>query len=294
MEIYQLRTFVTVAKVGSLTKASEILHVTQPAITAQLKALEEELGVALFDRRPGRVTVTKTGETLLPHVEKALRECSEVLREASRLAGQVTGRLAIGTVGDPESLRLGRFLGGLMQALPQVEIKTRSGQAEELLDAVLSGGLNAAFHVGPRVPGGVCALALQTSYYRIAGPGSWRDRIVCAGWKDIAGMPWIGAHAKSHIYSLTNDLFSNQGLRPNVVIESDEVQSLPSLVRAGVGLTLMREDVAVADGERGDIVLWPHAQVAARTSFVYQDNAESDPAIVGAVAVLKSVWGLAG
>jgi DNA-binding transcriptional ArsR family regulator len=55
MEIYQLRAFVTVAKIGHLTRAAEVLHVTQPAVTGQIKALEEELGIALFDRRPGRI-----------------------------------------------------------------------------------------------------------------------------------------------------------------------------------------------------------------------------------------------
>ena len=65
MEIYQLRAFVTAARLGNLTRTAEVLHLTQPAITAQIKALEEELGVALFDRRPGRISLTKAGEALL-------------------------------------------------------------------------------------------------------------------------------------------------------------------------------------------------------------------------------------
>jgi DNA-binding transcriptional LysR family regulator len=72
MEIYQLRAFVTVAKLGHLTRAAEALHVTQPAVTAQIKALEEELGVALFDRRPGRMALTKAGELLLPEADHVL------------------------------------------------------------------------------------------------------------------------------------------------------------------------------------------------------------------------------
>ena len=62
MEMYQLRAYVTAATLGSVTRTAEALHLTQPAITAQIKALEEELGVALFDRRPGRISLTRAGE----------------------------------------------------------------------------------------------------------------------------------------------------------------------------------------------------------------------------------------
>jgi DNA-binding transcriptional LysR family regulator len=64
MEIYQLRTFVAVAQQGHLTQAAEILHLSQPAVTAQIKALEEELGLALFERTAGGVLLTKAGAML--------------------------------------------------------------------------------------------------------------------------------------------------------------------------------------------------------------------------------------
>ena len=64
MELHQVRAFVTVARVGNVTKAADVLCVTQPAVTAQLKAFEASLGVALFDRSGGRMTLTRTGERL--------------------------------------------------------------------------------------------------------------------------------------------------------------------------------------------------------------------------------------
>lgn len=72
MEIYQIRAFVTVARLGNLTKAAEALSLTQPAVTAQLKALEQSLGVALFDRAAGRLSLAKAGEALLPTAEALL------------------------------------------------------------------------------------------------------------------------------------------------------------------------------------------------------------------------------
>lgn len=136
MEIYQLRAFVTVARIGHLTRAAEVLHVTQPAVSGQIKALEEELGVALFDRKPGRIVLTRAGERMLPEAEKVLLASGALLAQARALQGEVSGVLIIGTVGDPESLRLGSLLGGLVSALPLLDIKTRAGDAEVLREDI--------------------------------------------------------------------------------------------------------------------------------------------------------------
>ncbi|MBS0508765.1 MAG: LysR family transcriptional regulator, partial [Proteobacteria bacterium] len=132
MEIYQVRAFATAAQLGSLTRTAEALHLTQPAITAQIKALEEELGVALFDRRPGRISLTRAGEQLLPAAEQLLTAAGHLLGRARELQGEVTGSFTLGTVADHDSLRLGTLLAQLVLALPLLYIRTRTGAAEEL------------------------------------------------------------------------------------------------------------------------------------------------------------------
>ncbi len=292
MEIYQLRAFVTVAKIGHLTRAAEALHVTQPAVTGQIKALEEELGIALFDRRPGRIALTRAGERLLPEAEKVLAAAGSLLGQARELQGEVSGSLVIGTVGDPDSLRLGSLLGGLVSALPLLEIKTRSGDAEALREAVATSTLGASFYIGPNIPRDVNGIPLQTLHYRIAAPFSFSHQVLHAGWREIADMPWIGAPHASHAQTLLRDLFSRQGLLPNIVLESDDASAPHSLVRAGLGLALLREDVAVPAAERDEVVIWPHTRVAAMLSFIYPKTSEHDPAIVAALSVLRGVWGL--
>jgi len=292
VEIYQLRAFVTVAKIGHLTRAAEALHVTQPAVTGQIKALEEELGIALFDRRPGRIALTRAGEKLLPEAEKVLAAAGALLGQARELQGEVSGALVIGTVGDPDSLRLGSLLGGLVSALPLLEIKTRSGDAESLREAVATSTLQASFYIGPNIPRDVNGLPLQTLHYRIAAPFAFSHRVLHAGWREIADMPWIGAPHASHAQNLLRDLFARQGLLPNIALESDDASAPHSLVRAGLGLALLREDVAVPAAERDEVVIWPHTRVAAMLSFIYPRTAEHDPAIVAALSVLRTVWGL--
>lgn len=290
MEIYQVRAFVTAAKLGNITRTAEALHVTQPAVTAQIKALEEELGVALFDRRPGRISLTRAGEALLPEAEEVLTAAGRLQGRARELQGEVTGSFTIGTVADPDALRLGSLLGGLVRTLPLLEIRTRGGAAEELREQVAAGLLQAAFYIGPHIPRETAGLALQTQHYRIAGPAAMRAQLLHAGWRDIAALPWIGAPPQHHLQTLLKDLFARQGLAPRQVIESDEA-ALP-LVRAGVGLALLREDVALPASEQGEVVVWPHARVGAQLSFIYPRSSEHDPATVAALSVLRGVWGL--
>ncbi len=292
MEIYQLRAFVTVAKLGHLTRAAEVLHLTQPAVTAQIKALEEELGITLFDRRPGRIMLTRAGEAMLADAEGVLATASLLLGKAMKLKGEVTGSLVIGTLGDPDSLRLGSLLNGLVKTLPLLTIKTRHGHAEELRDLVGAEALQGAFYIGPNIPREVLGVSLQTIQYRIAGPASFRKRLLHAGWREIASMPWICAPAQHHAQTLLKDMFARQGLTPNTVLESDQAASPHSLVRSGVGLALLREDIAVPASERDEVVVWPHTRVAALLSFIYPKTAEHDPAVVATLSQLRTIWGL--
>jgi DNA-binding transcriptional LysR family regulator len=292
VEIYQLRAFVTVAKIGHLTRAAETLHVTQPAVSGQIKALEEQLGVALFDRRPGRIMLTRAGELLLPEAEKVLAAAGTLLGRARELQGEITGTLVIGTVGDPDSLRLGSLLSGLVSVLPLLEIKTRSGEAEVLREAVATSNLQASFYIGPHLPRDVLGVPLQTIHYRIAAPFAFSHKVLHAGWREIADMPWVGAPYSSHAQTLLRDMFARQGLLPNITLESDDAAAPLSLVRAGLGLALLREDLAVPAAERCEVVIWPHTRVAAMLSFIYPKTLEHDPALVAAVSQLRVVWGL--
>ncbi|MFC7518930.1 LysR family transcriptional regulator [Herbaspirillum sp. GCM10030257] len=291
MEIYQLRTFITVAKLGHITKAADALHVTQPAVTGHIKALEQELGITLFDRGHGRISLTKAGEILLPEVEKTLGAFNATLAKAKELKGEITGRVLIGTVGDPDLIRLGSFLNGLLAALPLLEIKTRSGLAASVLDAVASGEIAAGYYIGTVHNPDVASLALRGVRYRVVAPKSYGDRLPACGWGEIAGMPWIGAPEKSHVHQLLVSMFGRQGLRPNIIMETDELTSPHSLVRAGLGLSLMREDLALITAEKGEIAIWSHAVVDTQLSFLYRVDAEFDPVLVGMLSILRDTWG---
>ena len=291
MEIYQLRAFATAARLGNLTRTAEALHLTQPAITAQIKALEEDLGVSLFDRRPGGIALTRAGELLLPDAEQILTISGHLQGKARELQGEVTGELVLGTLADPETLRLGSLLSVLAEKLPLLGIKTRHGGAEELRELVTAGQLQGAFYIGPQLPRDLASVPLRVLHYRIVGPQRDRDRLLRAGWGELAAMPWVGGSARHHVHALLQGLFARQGLTLRQTVESDETALPFNLARAGVGLALVPEELALAASERQELVIWPHARLTAQLAFVYALAAEHEPALVAVLSALRSVWG---
>ena len=110
MEFTHLRSFVAVAEHGHLTRAAETLHLSQPALSGQIKSLEENLGVSLFERHPSGMTLTASGKHLLTHARGILAAVQQLRHAASSLHLQPTGRLRIGTVLDASFLRVGHLL----------------------------------------------------------------------------------------------------------------------------------------------------------------------------------------
>ena len=85
-------------------------------------------------------------------------------------------------------------------------------------------------------------------------------------------------------------MFANQGLAPNVVIECDHLAAIEGMVRSGLGLALMREDVATAMASEGEFFIWPHVSLTSKVVFVYRVSEESNPATIGMISVLRKSW----
>ncbi|MCW5137210.1 LysR family transcriptional regulator [Burkholderia cenocepacia] len=143
MDLTLLRAFATVAREGNLTRAAAQLHLTQPAVSLQIKHLQETLGVALFTRTSRGLALTRDGQTLLPHAERALAAAADVQRAAAALRHEVRGRLRIGTILDPGFLRLGGFLRALVETHPQIETALRHGMSGWVIEQVRARALAA-------------------------------------------------------------------------------------------------------------------------------------------------------
>lgn len=291
MELYQVRAFVTVARVGNVTKAADTLCVTQPAVTAQIKGLESSLGVALFERGAGGMSLTRAGEKLLAPAQALLAASSELQGAAQRMQGEVTGRIELGLPGEPpEFLRMGKLASGMQRDLPLVELRTRGHTVGQLLDQVRGGALTAAFSISVHPPRDLQWHSLRSVCYRVAIPHRLAPQMRQGGWRVLASLPWIDGAVDSHIHQMLRSLFEQQGLAPNVVVQSEDTTGLDAFARAGSGCALLREEVAVPGVERGDWIVWGHARVDAQLFFSSTTERAGDPLFVGLAAVVRRVW----
>lgn len=290
MELYQLRAFAAVADAGQLTRAAERLHISQPALSAQIKALEEELEVRLFERTPNGMQPTRAGRELLEHAEKVL-STAEALRQAARaVRGEAAGRLRIGTLSDPQFIRLGDVLGKAVERFPLLELELHHEITGAALEAVRDGSLDASFYYGDITSPQVAGLALRELVYRIAAPAEWKDRIDGAGWRELAALPWIVTPPISTHHRLMRTIFSAHDVTPAKVIEADNESVISNLVASGLGLSLMREDLARVRERDGEVCIWPQARVRTTLWFIYRAERESDPLIGALRNVVAETW----
>lgn len=290
MELYQLKGFAAVAELGQLTRAAERLHISQPALSAQIKALEDELGIALFDRSAAGMALTAAGRHLLPEAERTLAAAQALRSEALALRGEIAGRVRLGSVGDPELTRLAEMLRGAVDCFPLLEIDVHHEISGAAFEKVRDGELDAAFYYGNLVHPSVATLPLRELAFRIVVPRAWAARLADADWKAIAAEPWLTTPPISTHHVLAKELFAAHGIEPARQVEADHEAVISSLVAAGVGVALMREDTALAEAAAGRIAIWGDTRLHTRLQFVYRRDRENDPAIHAVRDVVSDVW----
>ncbi len=290
MELYQLRSFAAVAEVGHLTRAAEQLHVSQPAVSAQIKALEDELGVALFDRVSSGMVLTTAGRRLLPEARKVMSAAQTLRSRARGLANAVVGRVRVGAVSDPEFTRVGDFLANALDAHPMLEIEVHHEVSGAAFAKVRDGTLDASFYYGGLAHDDVVGMPLVDFAYRIVAPAAWRDTVATADWNTIVTMPWIMTPQISTLSTLADDLFATRGSSPVRRVEADNEAIIRSLVVAGLGVAMMREDLALEAAAAGDMALWDGVRLPTTLQFIHRADRIDDPEIRALRDVLARVF----
>jgi DNA-binding transcriptional LysR family regulator len=262
MNLRQLRYVVALAETQSFTKAAEIEYVVQSALSQQVRKLEEELGVALFERTTRSVALTSAGEALLPLVRQVLAGVDQIKFDAQALSGTVTGRLTVGMMEVPsESLDVAALMATFHARYPEVSVTLRSGGSNLLIEAVRDRKLDVAI-VGSNVPpstGRLTSTALFTeplvavlpSAHELAAKKSVRL-------DQLAALPFIDFPPGYGLRHETDRGFA--GVSRRVAFEVTRVDEVVHFVSQELGVALLPESVATARvGDDPTLVLRPVA-----------------------------------
>ncbi|MBB5393937.1 MULTISPECIES: LysR family transcriptional regulator [unclassified Herbaspirillum] len=292
MDIVQLRAFITVAREGNLTRAAEKLHVSQPAVSLQIKSLQEQLGLALFTRTAAGMVLTVEGNKLLPLAERVLADLQELRRHAGALqtsADRLSGSLAIGTILDPEFIRLGAFLKLLVERHPQLSTKLSHHISGSVLNEIRHGRLDVGFFLGD--PGkGFHAMTLTPFTYNVIAPAGWKSRVSGKGWKELSRLPWIWTPPESAHHRLLSKVFAQHKVQPDTVALVDQESSMLDLVKSGVGLSLARESIALSQAHAHGLVIADAVDLSTELRFVSLEKRQNENAIKAAFQVLQEIW----
>ena len=258
MEIRQLRAFVAIADSGTFTAAAQQVHVTQAAISMQIRQLETELGAKLFVRAPRRVVLTEAGEQLLQRARHILRDHDAAVDEVAELAGTQRGRLRIGSASAVVTTDvLPKLLQEIRRQHTGANISLVSGTSDALVHQLLNGELDLAFVSLPVEARGIHTERLsQDQLVAIASPRHRlaKQRTVSA--YTLAGEKLILGERGGNTRRLIDQFFAQAGVSPHVSMELSRQAAIRRMVEEdmGVGVVpLQSVSEAVANGR---LVRW--------------------------------------
>lgn len=243
MELRHLRYFRAVAEELHFGRAAERLHIAQPPLSQQIRALERELGVQLFVRSTRRVELTAAGQAYLRRVVAILDGVDDAGRQVRRIEDGAEGQLAIGCVGSATYSLLPQFVRALRAELPLVDVSVRGEMlAPAQLTALETGEIDIALLRPPVAVPGVQAELLRRDGLLVALPAGHelasRDRLSIGDLRDVDFIVHVG-QGRSAMGDLVTTLSATAGFRPRIRQEVEETSTLVTLVAAGLGVAIV-------------------------------------------------------
>jgi DNA-binding transcriptional LysR family regulator len=258
MDIRQLKAFVAIAESGTFTAGAVRVHVTQAAISMQIRQLENETGAQLFVRAPRKVILTEAGEKLLERAYVILREHDAALEEMAALTGAHRGRLRIGSASAMVSADpLPEILRELKKIHAAVETSVASGTSEALVRQVLAGELDVAFVSLPVEARGVQTELLSEDYLvAIASPRHHlaNQKVVSA--YALAGEKLILGERGGNTRRSIDQFFAQAGVTPKVTMELSRLAAIKRMVEEDMGLGIVPLQSVTDEVAEGRLVRW--------------------------------------
>jgi DNA-binding transcriptional LysR family regulator len=250
MDLEQLRTLVEAAEAGSLSAAARRRHLTQPAVSLQMKALEEELGTALFHRRGRGVEPTEAGRAVLLQARLALKAVAAARAEVAEIRGLGRGSVTLGVTDAAATGLLPRIFVPFHRRHPGIEVSVVVDSTGPLVARLKDGSVDLVMGTLPVEDPEVAADPLRSERLLLAMPAGARGTPLK---RLLAREPFIAYPRGSTTRRLVDAALVRAGLTTTPVMEIGRPSVMVGLVEAGFGVSVLPEGVSEAPFRRGSI-----------------------------------------
>jgi DNA-binding transcriptional LysR family regulator len=257
----RLQVFHAVAKYLSFTRAADALFLTQPAVTFQVKQLEEQYGMRLFERRHGGISLTPAGELVLSFAEKILALTDEMETRVSEMTGEMRGPLLVGASTTIAEFMLPRVLGEFNAAYPQVRARLIVANSESIENRVAEHTLDVGLIEVPAKAGGLTSqICCEDELQVICAPGYPLTGMTSVTPKTLADYEFISREPGSGTREITDAYFLSHKISPDSLkmqMELGSPEALKGVVSTGLGFAIVSKAVVDKETQLGKLIAIP-------------------------------------
>ena len=291
MDINQLRAFITVAHTQNLTQAAEKLFLSQPAVSAQIKALEADVGTPLFTRTSSGMTLTRAGEVLLPEAEELLQHKHRIEMFAQTLSENYIHHARLGLIHPIRADKVSRLTRSIVRREPGVQLHIQYGMSGEILSRILAKRLHGGFFLGPLNQRTLQSVPLEHIAYSLICHTDDESRLRSGLPRSLNDFTWIEMSGVSGSHKNLQQFWHRHKLTPKKQIICDYPQAIIGLAADGIGLAMVPKHSAQAAQAQGSpIALIDEFEQQLPMSFVYLDEYGQDPALMLLRDAVQEVW----
>ena len=289
LRLAQLRTLREVARRGSFSRAAESLRLSQPAVSLQIRQLEDAFGATLIERVGKRAFATAAGETVLAHAERIFAELDAARATLLRKRDAVAGLVRLGTGATASIYLLPPLLRRLRQRHPALELSVATGNTREIVQAVIDNALDLAIVTLPVARRKLMVTPFYTdSLVVIAAPEKRWRRVRAIDPAALAREKLILFERGGAIRGVMDSWFARTGSTPRVTMELGNAEASKKLVGAGLGLSIISAIAVKKEVASGELLaLTPKPKLARLLGLVRRRDKPSTPALAAVVDALQ-------